>query len=104
MYMIFNLGMSLDFGEVDIENLPFPSYMMIEYIRVYQRAQNVNVGCNPPGFRTDQWIACHKENYVVNKDDEMLIPKACNAGGRVAPAAAVVAVGSLLAIAAVIVA
>lgn len=73
MYMIFNLGMSKDFGEVDIENLPFPSTMEIENIRVYQRPNKVNVGCNPPDYPTEQWIACNKEKYMTSKDDEILM-------------------------------
>lgn len=73
MYMIFNLGMSKDFGEVDIENLPFPSTMEIENVRVYQRPNKVNVGCNPPDYPTEQWIACHKERYMTNSDDEILM-------------------------------
>jgi beta-glucanase (GH16 family) len=72
MYMIFNLGMSRDFGEVDIENLPFPSYMMIDYLRVYQRPDQVNVGCNPPDYPTAQWIACNKKDFMTNPDDEIL--------------------------------
>lgn len=84
MYIIFNLGMSQDFGEVDIENLPFPAYMMIDYIRVYQRAGNVSLGCSPPGFPTEQWIACHKDKYMTSKDDEILITKPCQVSGSVA--------------------
>ena len=72
MYMIFNLGMSRDFGEVDIENLPFPSYMMIDNVRVYQRPDQVNVGCNPPDYPTAQWIACNKKDFMTNPDDEIL--------------------------------
>lgn len=72
MYMIFNLGMSKDFGEVDIENLQFPAEMDIDYIRVYQRPDKVNVGCNPPDYPTSQWIACHKNDYMTNADDEIL--------------------------------
>ena len=78
MYMIFNLGMSKDFGEVDIENLQFPSTMEIENIRVYQRPDKVNVGCNPPDYPTEQWIACHKDRYMTSKDDEILIKGTCN--------------------------
>ncbi len=71
--MIMNLGMSRDFGEVDIENLQFPSVMDIENVRVYQRPDKVNVGCDPPDMPTSQWIACNKEKYMWNKDDEILL-------------------------------
>ena len=84
MYMIMNLGMSRDFGEVDVENLPFPADMDIEWVRVYQRPNKVNVGCNPPDYPTEQWIACHKDKYMWNKDDEILLKGATCASGGVA--------------------
>ena len=73
MYMIMNLGMSKDFGEVDVDNLLFPSVMDIEHVRVYQRPDKVNVGCDPPDMPTSQWIACNKEKFMWNKDDEILL-------------------------------
>lgn len=97
--MIFNLGMSLAFGEVDVDNLPFPSYMMVDNIRVYQRPQSVNVGCNPPDYPTEQWIACHRENYIVNKADDILIPATCASGAeRRAAGAALLAAAAVVAI------
>jgi beta-glucanase (GH16 family) len=72
MYMIWNLGMSQDFGEVDIENLPFPSYMMVDWIRVYQRPGSLNVGCSPPEMPTAQWINCHKDLYKTSNKDDIL--------------------------------
>ena len=64
--------MSEDFGEVDIENLPFPSYMMVDWIRVYQRPNNLKVGCSPPDKPTSQWINCHKEFYTTSSKDDVL--------------------------------
>jgi hypothetical protein len=64
--------MSETFGVVDIQNLQFPAYMFIDYIRVYQRPSNISVGCSPPGYPTEQWIACHKENYMTNPSDSVL--------------------------------
>ena len=80
MYIIFNLGMSKDFGEVDIQNLPFPSQMVIDYIRLYQRPNKINVGCDPPDYPTAQWIACHKDNYMTDKDDEILMGQCASSG------------------------
>ncbi len=31
-----NLGMSTNFGEVDLDHLTFPAVMLVDYIRVYQ--------------------------------------------------------------------
>ena len=72
MYLIFNLGMSLDFSEVYEDDLEFPSYMFVEYIRAYQRPNKLNVGCNPPEARTAQWINCNKEKYQIHSDDYYL--------------------------------
>ena len=33
MYALFNLGMSSNFGYVDLEHLVFPSVMRIDYVR-----------------------------------------------------------------------
>ncbi|ORY91682.1 beta-glucan synthesis-associated protein-domain-containing protein [Leucosporidium creatinivorum] len=44
MYMLFNLGMSENFGYVDLENLVFPSVMRIDYIRIYQDSDYINIG------------------------------------------------------------
>lgn len=76
LYILFNLGMSevrflsacgsLDsvlialrgqnFGFVDLENLVFPSTMRTDYIRVYQKKDQLNVGCSPPLFPTAEYI------------------------------------------------
>ncbi len=31
-----NLGMSTNFGDVDLDHLTFPAVMLIDYVRVYQ--------------------------------------------------------------------
>lgn len=51
-----NLGISESFGFVDFENLPFPTSMRIDYVRVYQRPDSKNVGCDPPDFPTSAYI------------------------------------------------
>ena len=45
--MIANLGMSSNFGFVDLEHIVFPAIMRIDWIRVYQRPDEVNIGCSP---------------------------------------------------------
>ena len=54
--MIVNLGMSSNFGFVDIEHLTFPAYMRVDYIRVYQPENAINVGCDPAEFPTAEYI------------------------------------------------
>jgi len=71
-YMVWNLGMSQSVGPLNLTSLPFPSYMYVDYIRVYQRPSNINTGCSPPGYPTAQWINCHKINYTTNAADDVL--------------------------------
>lgn len=51
-----NLGMSTNFGPVDLDHLPFPVHMRVDYIRVYQPSGSRNIGCDPPDFPTAQYI------------------------------------------------
>lgn len=51
-----NLGMSTSFGPVDLANLPFPAHMRVDYIRVYQPEDAINIGCNPKDFPTEDYI------------------------------------------------
>ncbi|GBE78036.1 beta-glucan synthesis-associated [Sparassis latifolia] len=64
MYIIVNLGMSKNFGTVDLEHLPFPATMSIDYIRVYQDPSKINVGCDPKDFPTAAYINQYMEAYT----------------------------------------
>jgi beta-glucanase (GH16 family) len=64
MYMIANLGISEGFGKVDIENLQFPTTMLVDYIRIYQRSDSINIGCDPTDFPTAQYINTYMEAYT----------------------------------------
>jgi beta-glucanase (GH16 family) len=55
-YIIANVGLSPGFGTLDFENLVFPATMSIDYIRVYQPADAINVGCDPQDFPTKAYI------------------------------------------------
>ncbi len=48
--------MSYNFGNIDLAHLPFPVHLRIDYIRVYQPENAVNVGCDPPDFPTAKYI------------------------------------------------
>ncbi|PBK78840.1 glycoside hydrolase family 16 protein [Armillaria solidipes] len=63
MYIMANLGMSTNFGTVDLEHLQFPAFMLIDYIRVYQDPNNINIGCDPPDFPTQAYINAYIEAY-----------------------------------------
>ncbi|PPQ99336.1 hypothetical protein CVT24_009150 [Panaeolus cyanescens] len=64
MYIITNMGISEGFGRIDTENLQFPTYMSVDYIRVYQRKDAINIGCDPKDFPTAKYIETYKEAYT----------------------------------------
>ena len=55
-YLIVNLGMSYNFGFVDLEHITFPTVMKVDYVRVYQDPDHINVGCDPEDFPTAAYI------------------------------------------------
>ena len=56
LYIIVNLGMSRNFGDVDLEHLTFPTTMYVDWVRVYQPSDSINIGCDPPDFPTRDYI------------------------------------------------
>ncbi|KAJ7621167.1 glycoside hydrolase family 16 protein [Roridomyces roridus] len=64
MYILANLGMSQNFGGVDIEHLTFPTTLSIDYIRVYQYPDQINIGCDPVDFPTQDYINTYIEAYT----------------------------------------
>jgi len=64
MYILANLGMSTNFGTVDLEHLSFPTSMAIDWIRVYQPKNAINIGCDPKDFPTASYINEYLEAYT----------------------------------------
>ncbi|KAF9481835.1 glycoside hydrolase family 16 protein [Pholiota conissans] len=64
MYIIINLGMSKNFGNIDFDHLQFPNRLLVDYVRVYQDAQSINIGCNPESFPTEDYINQYLEAYT----------------------------------------
>ena len=54
--MILNLGISPNFGFIDFEHLTFPTVMSVDYVRVYQNPDAINIGCDPDQFPTTDYI------------------------------------------------
>lgn len=74
MYIIMNLGMSHNFGTVDLAHIPFPVHLKVDYIRVYQPSGQTNIGCNPKDFPTadyiNQYIGAYTDpNLTTWRDD-----------------------------------
>ncbi|WWC67831.1 uncharacterized protein I206_101748 [Kwoniella pini CBS 10737] len=63
MALVFNFGASNNFQAVDFDNLVFPNYLRIDYIRVYQRTDTGSIGCDPSDYPTADYISRHAEAY-----------------------------------------
>ncbi|KAG8696952.1 hypothetical protein FRC11_000361, partial [Ceratobasidium sp. 423] len=64
MYMIFNLGLSPNFGAIDWDHLEFPTWMLVDWVRVYQPKGSRNIGCDPEDFPTVDYINTYIEAYT----------------------------------------
>ncbi|KAF7291215.1 GH16 domain-containing protein [Mycena indigotica] len=64
LYILANLGISHSFGFVDIEHLVFPATMRIDWVRVYQHPDRINIGCDPPNRPTSAYINTYLEAYT----------------------------------------
>ncbi|KXN90403.1 Beta-glucan synthesis-associated protein KRE6 [Leucoagaricus sp. SymC.cos] len=64
MYIIANLGFSENFGNIEFDKLQLPATMSIDYIRVYQPKDAVNIGCDPADFPTAKYIETYQEAYT----------------------------------------
>jgi len=52
-----NLAMAEGFsGHIDPALLTFPAQMKVDWIRVYQYEDEINIGCDPPNFPTSNYI------------------------------------------------
>jgi hypothetical protein len=58
------LGLSENFGDIDFEGLQFPAHMYVDWIRVYQHPDRINIGCDPPNFPTSNYIETYIEAYT----------------------------------------
>ncbi|KAI6097787.1 beta-glucan synthesis-associated [Pisolithus sp. B1] len=64
MSIVLNLGMSPNWQTIDTSTLSFPAEMRVDYVRVYQRQGETNIGCSPPDFPTDSYIKRHLDSYM----------------------------------------
>lgn len=48
--------MSNGFGDVDFDHLTFPTVMKVDWVRVYQDPNAINIGCDPADFPTMDYI------------------------------------------------
>jgi len=64
LYIIANLGFSINFGGIDFENIKLPATMRVDWIRVYQPSNARNIGCDPVDYPTAAYIDTYKEAYT----------------------------------------
>ncbi|KAJ6527706.1 beta-glucan synthesis-associated protein-domain-containing protein [Mycena capillaripes] len=64
MSIILNLGISSNWQNIDLSTMVFPAEMLVDYVRVYQRDGETNVGCNPPDYPTTDYIQNHYTAYA----------------------------------------
>lgn len=64
MYLILNLGISPNFGDIDFDGLEemWPVHMLVDYVRVYQHPDRKNIGCDPVDMLTARYI---QDNLVA---------------------------------------
>lgn len=48
---------------IDLTTMVFPGIMLVDYIRVYQRSSNPNMGCSPDDYPTEDYIQAHLPAY-----------------------------------------
>lgn len=62
--IIFNLGMSTGFTTVNEDELEFPAFFRIDYVRVYQpKGTKMTTSCSPDDYPTYDYIQNHIEAY-----------------------------------------
>ena len=42
----------------------FPAEMRVDYVRVYQRTGETNIGCSPADYPTKEYIDRHMDSYM----------------------------------------
>jgi hypothetical protein len=69
-FILLNLAMAKNgtWADVDWERLRFPAVMSVDYVRVWQQEGAINVGCDPPGFPTGQFISCNRRMYMSDSE------------------------------------
>ncbi|CAI5758857.1 unnamed protein product [Candida verbasci] len=63
MSVIVNLGISRNWAYIDWPAMIFPINFQIDYIRIYQPKDQINLGCDPDDFPTYDYIQQHLNIY-----------------------------------------
>ncbi|KAI0795085.1 beta-glucan synthesis-associated [Abortiporus biennis] len=63
MAIILDLNISPNWQTIDTTTMEFPAIMQVDYVRVYQRKGQTNIGCDPADYPTADYINNHMEAY-----------------------------------------
>lgn len=63
MSLIFNLGLSYSWSNIQWLTLDFPAILEIDYIRIYQPKGKTSVTCDPKNYPTSRYIEKHMNAY-----------------------------------------
>ena len=66
--LVLNLGISLGWQHVNVTTTTFPTEMLIDYVRIYQRKGQENVGCSPDDYPTVDYVNNHMDAYTSKPD------------------------------------
>ncbi|KAG2494124.1 hypothetical protein HYH03_007762 [Edaphochlamys debaryana] len=64
-YINIALAMSDNFAPIH-PDVPLPSSMEIDYVRIWQQKEEVNIGCDTPDYPTQAYIDAHRSSYMVS--------------------------------------
>ncbi|OBA24246.1 beta-glucan synthesis-associated [Metschnikowia bicuspidata var. bicuspidata NRRL YB-4993] len=64
MSIIMNLGISNNWAYIDWPSIQFPSMMHVDYVRVYQPEDDINMTCDPDDYPTADYISDHANAYA----------------------------------------
>ena len=64
--------MSSGFQTVDLTTLNFPAELLVDYVRVYQRKGQQNIGCDPAARPTAQYINDHLSAYTSKASSDIV--------------------------------
>ncbi|KAJ8594095.1 glycoside hydrolase family 16 protein [Rhizopogon salebrosus TDB-379] len=64
MSIVLNLAISPNWQTIDLSTMIFPAEMRVDYVRVYQREGQTNVGCSPTDYPTQDYINRHMDSYM----------------------------------------
>lgn len=64
MSIIMNCGLSNSWAYIDWASFRFPMHMLVDYVRVYQPADQIDMTCDPQGYPTFDYINAHPSAYM----------------------------------------